>query len=132
MSYRPATIDDAALIYRMRRQAENQPWYQPEPTDWYAHLAWLEPRINNPLITMQIWQPFGHPLGILRIDSNGELTHHAHDNNTAQRMLTAATPYAAQHAGRLKCTLDKDDPRNHQLTQAGWTTYPATAHILRP
>ena len=132
MSYRPATPDDAALIYRIRREAENQPWYQPQPTDWDNHLRWLEQRLNNPLITLLIWEEFHHPLGVLRIDSNGELTHHAYDDNTAHRMLTAATPYATNHGGRLKAALDTDDPRWLQFTRAGWHHYPSRTLIYRP
>ncbi len=132
MTFRTAQISDTNLLLQWRHQDESADWYEANPTKHYEHKEWLWQRLNNPLIRILIWEEASVPVGTVRIDSNGELTHHAENDQVAERMLRAVHDYAHHYAGRLKVTLDADDPRAAQLEAAGFTQYPARALIYKP
>lgn len=134
--FRPARHHDAALLYWWRRQAEQKPWYNGQPLTRERHMQWLQERLDNPLVEILIWQERGHPAGMVRIDSNGELAFHVDQDapaGTTRRMLHAATHYADQHGGRLKVTLDQaNHTQRDQLLQAGFARYPAVLLAWKP
>lgn len=126
--FRPATIDDAELLYVWRMKAEEADVYEGSTT-FDEHLDWLRARLDNPLVHVLIW---GNDQGMVRIDSNGEVAFHASDTGTAVAMLRAIGEYAAAYGGRLKATVDQRDWRGTCLVQAGFDVYPATFLCLRP
>ncbi len=126
--FRAATMNDAGLLYAWRIKAELAVDY-PRPTTYEAHLAWLGDRIDNPLVRILIW---GADEGTVRIDSNGELTFHADDDDVAVEMLKAAVIYANEYGGRLKVTADPGDLRIHALREAGFDLYPSMFLCVKP
>ncbi len=132
MTFRTAQISDTQLLLEWRHQDETADHYHGPTAKHYEHKEWLWQRLNNPLIRILIWEEAGIAVGTVRIDSNGELTHHAQTDDVAERMLRAVHDYAQHYAGRLKVTLDADDPRVDQLLAAGFTQYPAQALIYKP
>ncbi len=126
--FRAATMDDAQLLYDWRLEAELAVDY-PRLTTYDAHLLWLQDRIDNPLVRILIW---GLGEGTVRIDSNGELTFHADDDDVAVAMLQAATAYADEYGGRLKVTMDPGDLRTYALREAGFDFYPSMFLCFKP
>ena len=125
MSFRPATPVDTALLFAWRRQAEHASWYQGKRIRAKDHCEWLQARLDNPLVKVLVWQEDG-PVGMVRIDSNGELAFHCADNQACVRMLQAAREYAADYGGRLKAAVDSEDVRSWEmLARAGFVEYPA-------
>jgi hypothetical protein len=118
---------DAGFLYVSRLIAESQPWYEGKPTGYDDHLAWLAARVDNPLVTLKVWEEDGVASGSVRIDSNGEFAFDAGTN--ASEMLRVAV---AEYAGRLKATVDVGDPKVSLLQRAGFTMYPAVSLIHRP
>jgi hypothetical protein len=121
---RPATRADAALLYAWRIEDEQGDWYDQPHTSYPDHVQWLNARINNPLINIWIWEADDQPVGMVRIDSNGELAFHGDD-----LMLRAAI---SAYGGRLKATVDEADPRVQTLEKAGFVRYPAVALTAKP
>ena len=132
MSFRPATLDDAYILYRWRKHDEQQPAYEGHKTTARDHIVWLQQRIDNPLVRILIWEHNGEPAGMVRIDSGGEIAFHAQNTTTAVKMLRAAHRFADQYGGRLKVVLDQDDERNEILVRAGYLEYPARFHCFKP
>jgi RimJ/RimL family protein N-acetyltransferase len=136
VSFRPAAISDAPLLYRWRQQAEEAAFWRGDPVDYQAHLRWLARRVDHPLVRLLIWEDDGEPVGpvgTVRIDSNGELAFHAETDAAAHRMLDAAHQYAADHGGRLKASVDQADREKiRQLQQAGFEKYPVVFLAYRP
>ncbi len=127
--FRPATIDDADLLYQWRLKDETQPFY-PGATTPAEHRAWLTARIDNPLVKILIWEENGQPAGTVRIESNGELSFH-HTGNPDE-MLKAATAFAADYGGRLKATFDEGDPKGRGFDRAGFKWFDAMSMVFRP
>lgn len=124
MSFRDATMDDAPLLYRWRREHEVGGWYRKPPTSFHQHSHWLAQRIDNPLVEVLIWEEDGASMGSVRIDSNGELAFDAHIGCDVGAMLKAAAVYARFYGGRLKANVDDNDPRAAFLERAGFSEYP--------
>lgn len=99
-------------------QAEGKPWYSRDTTTRADHLAWLEARLANPLVKILVWEGDRGPLGMVRIDSNGEVAFHADNPVDAIEMLRAAHQYAAEYGGRLKISVDQADRESIRLLQA--------------
>ena len=131
MSFRPATLDDAYILYRWRKADELEPVYQGTKTTPGKHIVWLQQRLDNPLVRILIWERNGQPAGTVRIDSGGELSFHAQDPTTAVKMLRATHRYAQDYGGRLKVVLDQDDGRNEILVRAGFLEYDARFHCFK-
>lgn len=126
--FRPAIMDDAALLYAWRLAAEQAEWWQGAPVSFREHSAWLRARIDNPLVKVLIWEVDGQPTGTVRIDSGGELALHGGD----QAMLEAACAYASEYGGRLKATVDEADTETVvRLLRAGFDVYPVTFMAYR-
>lgn len=129
---RRATVDDALLLYTWRCRAEQAPWYEGKPTSWEEHRDWFSKRLIDPLVRLLIWEHNRDPLGVIRIDSNGELAYYADNSRDAAPMIQAATSYAREYGGRLKITLDVDDTEGLEaLAGAGFKTYPSRSMIYQ-
>jgi len=82
---------------------------------------------------MLVWErmDYGCPLGVVRIDSNGELAFDAHPD-LLPAMLRELMPQAVYYGGRLKVTLDKDDrAKARALKAAGFGQYPVKFFCYR-
>jgi len=133
MSFRNATIDDAPLIYRWREREERQTWWNGKPISYRSHTTWLRARLQNPLIKLRIWEENNQPVGMIRIDSNGEIAFHAINHDVATRMLHASHEYADEYGRRLKALLDEADREKiRALQEAGFTSSPVTYLDYRP
>lgn len=134
--FRRATLSDADLLYRWRLEAEAQPWWEGTPTSRKSHWNWFCSRLANPGVDLLIWEEDDLPVGMCRIDTNGELSFHVADDAPAGagvRMLKAAARYAVDHGGRLKITVDHDNHRQQAaLERAGFRRYPAAFYAYKP
>jgi hypothetical protein len=123
MSFLPANIWDAELLYKWRREKEAGPWYQ-GGTGYDEHQEWLRARIHNPLVKILIWHENGVPTGAVRIDSNNELSFCGGD----ARMLEEAVKLAP----KLKATVDLTDETTwRRLEQGGFQQYPARFYCIK-
>lgn len=131
MTFRDATPADADLLYDWRQADLRAAGLEPQALSFEAHRDWLWMRSANPLVRVLIWEQEGVPLGMVRLDSNGELAFHAEPECDAAAMLRAALPLADVYGGRLKVTLDASDPKVALLKAAGFSSFPATALVYR-
>lgn len=116
---------DAEVLYRWRVEAEGKPWFGRDQTAWTDHVAWLEARISNPLVRLLIWEADRGPLGMARIDSNGEVAFYAADEDTAVALLGAVQEYAHDYGGRLKISVDQADRTSIEwLERSGFQRFP--------
>jgi len=132
MSFRRATPADEDFFWQWREAAEAQPWYEGRGTTRAEHHAWFVDRLSR--ITMLVWErmDYGGPVGIVRIDSNGELAFEA-SHLLMPAMLRELLPHATYYGGRFKVTLDKDDKAKAKaLKQAGFREYPVKFFCYRP
>lgn len=141
MTFRPATLADTDTLYRWRLEAEDEAaaggWWQGQPTTVDRHLHWLIDRVTNRLVQVLIWEEKGKPVGMVRIDSNGELAYHVpaehRGRGVEQRMLAAAVKHTDMYGGRLKAVIDEDDvERTNVLLAAGFRKYPAVFLAHKP
>lgn len=130
MSFRPATIDDAELLFVWRMKDEQAVAYA-RPSNFDEHLDWLRDRLNNRLVHVLIWEQHGKPVGTVRIDSNGELAFHSELDDPVP-MINAVHDYARLYGGRLKATTDRSDPKFLSLLGSGFVEYPAKSLVLKP
>lgn len=129
--FRTATLADAMPTYEWRLAAEGQDVYEGRATKLEGHISWLLSRIRNPLVKLLIWEEGGKSVGMVRIDSNGELAFHADDDEAAVRMLRTAQAFADEYGGRLKATVDATDPKWELLVRAGYGEYPARSVVYK-
>lgn len=120
MSFRDATLMDCGWVYLLRIQDEAGCWYTAPETRYDDHVAWFAARLRNPLVRLLVWND-GE--GFCRVDSNGELAFHG-----PPEMLK---DLAGSYEGRLKVTVDADDPKVSVLRRAGFETYPAFSFVHR-
>jgi len=133
MSFRQARRSDTRQLYEWRLQDEAQRWYEGRSITYETHARWVEQRLRNPLVRILIWEDDNTPTGMVRIDSNGELTFHARDDATAIRMLKATRVYANENGGRLKATLDTSNIHARKLlARAGFQEYQTTFLAYKP
>lgn len=135
MSLRPATKNDEALFLYWRARAEREGreggWYQGQATTKRQHHHWYQDRLQH--ATLLVWTPFPtKPAGVARIDTNGEIAFHA-DPKVAPLLLDELKPYALEHGGRLKATIDHGNTAAAKaLEQAGFREYPVRFFCYRP
>ena len=133
MSFRPATYDDAPLLLGWRHADEHANWYEGHNTDVAAHVHWLTLRLQSPLVKLLIWAENGCDIGMVRIDSNGELAFHCDNDDACVRMIQATHAYAGDYGGRLKASVDTGNERAWQmLAQAGYSEHPTRFLCFKP
>ncbi len=131
MTFRAATRLDIDLLHGWRTVAERKPWYVGKVTLKASHMSWLLPRLRDSLVQVRIWEELGEPVGMVRVDSNGELAFHANSSKVAARMLKAALPYSKLH-GRLKAAVDPEDVEKcGQLLMAGFVECPVRFFVYK-
>jgi len=112
---------DADLLYEWRVRREGHGWYGSEPTKYEAHRAWLEARLENPLVYVLIWND-GE--GMIRIDSNGELAF--------EGPLEMVRELQSWWRGKLKATVDVGDDSGLVLAAAGFRPSAVDFYSWRP
>lgn len=69
LQVRPATIEDARLLFEGRNAESVRRWaLQPEAISWENHLAWLAASLCNPQRLLLIASAADGPVGVLRYD----------------------------------------------------------------
>ncbi|UCZ86760.1 UDP-2,4-diacetamido-2,4,6-trideoxy-beta-L-altropyranose hydrolase [Pseudomonas sp. L5B5] len=69
---RPATLDDARLLFDGRQAESVRRWSrQPEALDWPAHVRWLQACLADPERRLLIAELADGPVGVLRYDREG-------------------------------------------------------------
>jgi RimJ/RimL family protein N-acetyltransferase len=130
MSFRSAHITDTELLWEWRHEAEMEGaaggWWKGKPTSLADHTIWLIRNID--LIRILVWEE-GEPMGMVRIESNGEISFHVpkwlRETGVPYRMLTAAKTFAGDYGGRLKATVDEGNFEAWEaLRLAGFVEYP--------
>jgi hypothetical protein len=134
MTFRQATVDDEELFWYWRNQNEQNGraggWWPHAFTTREQHCDWYLSRLGR--ITLLVWEPDGHPEGIVRVDSNGELAFDARDG-LAAAMLEELRPLAEQYNGRLKAVVDiGNTAASRALHAAGFREHPVRFYTYRP
>lgn len=124
--FRPARVEDEALLYHWRAEGErkgrDEGWYHGPLTSALQHRNWFIHRINQ--IPIWIWEDSGRPVGMFRVDTNGEISFHVETGDAAE-MLRRATVYADSNGGRLKAVIDAGDhDKAKALMDAGYLEHP--------
>jgi RimJ/RimL family protein N-acetyltransferase len=107
MKLRRATLEDAALLYQWRVEGEQADWYEGSPTSADSHLLWLAQRISTPLVTIWIVEVDDAPVGVVRLDSNDEISIEIAPAHRDKGYGTDALKGAVfNHRGRVKANVD--------------------------
>lgn len=127
MDIRPATHQDAQLLYKWRVESEEEtPWWNGTPITWETHLQWLTPRIDSPLVHIWILQEEGQPVGEMRLDSNGEATIELVEEKRGQGLGAQALQWLCEQAvslghSRVKASIDdQNTPSIRAFEKAGF------------
>lgn len=107
MNLRRATWADAAYLLRLRNEGEQASWYEGTQTTCPEHEAWLAARLNNPAVRIWVIREGDIPVGVIRLDSNDEISVQIEDQFRGCGYGVAAIQAACQHAtGRVKACVD--------------------------
>lgn len=69
VALRPATPDDAALLWRWANDAETRRQsLSTDPIPWDVHVAWLDAALAAPLVDVWVAEVGGEPIGTVRLD----------------------------------------------------------------
>lgn len=69
MRYRPATIDDARMLFDWRNdQLTREMSRNSDPVDWSSHQGWISARLARPNPMLFIVEQAGKPVGTFRVD----------------------------------------------------------------
>lgn len=132
MTLRPAKHGDEQFFFHLREQAEkSNPNYEGQPVEWVTHRNWFTRRIISTPPTLFVWTIDGIAKGCARIEPNGEVVPYTLPERM-RSLLAELEPHAVKHGGRLKLTLDPDDPLNDAVQEAGWAEYPVRFYCYRP
>ena len=72
MKLRPATTDDAALLFEWANDPETRAGsHTTDPIPWETHVAWLDRVIADPDRQLYIGVEDGRPVGQVRLDRDG-------------------------------------------------------------
>lgn len=100
-------MSDSALLYRWRIEDETADWYESEPISRDEHDQWFAARLRTPAVRIWVVETDNRPIGVIRLDSNDELTVQI---DQAWRNIgygTRAAKWACEHAdGRVKANID--------------------------
>jgi len=107
LTYRPATPGDTELLYHWRREGETADWYGGPKTNRHTHNAWLLQRLGTTLVRVWIVEADGVPVGVVRLDSNDELSIEIAPEHRGKGYGPQAIRWAcAQAEGRVKANID--------------------------
>lgn len=135
MNCRPATLEDATLLYRWRREGESADWYEGSPTTESAHADWFAERVHSHLVRIWIVEDEGRAVGVIRLDSNDELSVEIDPRYRGMGYGTEAIRWAcAQAEGRVKACVDSsNDAARRAFLKAGFKHRPdVDFYIWRP
>lgn len=72
LQLRPATMDDARLLFDGRNAEPVRRWsVQSDPIEWSSHLIWLAATLANDQRALLIAEALDGPIGVLRYDRTG-------------------------------------------------------------
>ncbi len=133
MSFRPATTEDEGLFFKWRQlgelEARAQGWWRGSQTGTAEHHRWFLERLRT--ATLLVWVDEGEVSGCARIDSNGEVAFDT-SHSRRPRLLEELKPYADVYGGRLKATVDLDDPKWEALEDSGFEEFAVRFYVYRP
>lgn len=103
MKLRPATMDDAELLFAWRNDPETRAnSVSTEEVAWADHIAWLSESLEDPRRELLIAEVAGAPVGTLRIDDSQVLSWtvapHARGTGVGKRMVALV----AKHGHRAQ------------------------------
>lgn len=108
MNLRPATLKDSELLYQWRVEGETATWYEGPKTSLKEHREWLNDRLHNPCVKVWIVEAGGVPVGVVRLDSNDELSVEIDPEHRGLGYGTLAILAACARAeGRVKACVDQ-------------------------
>lgn len=112
LTLRPATLADSQLLYEWRvRDEADADWWKGTPVTAAAHQRWMAVRVDNPALRLWIAEDNNEPVGMVRLDSNGELTvdvvPERRGEGLGTRMIVAACALAKDMGHtRVKASID--------------------------
>lgn len=107
MNFRPATLKDSDLLYQWRVEGEQADWYEGPKTSREDHDAWLFSRVHNGAVRIWIIEEEETPVGVVRLDSNDELSVEIAPEWRGKGYGTKAIQWACRQAqGRVKACVD--------------------------
>ena len=132
MNLRPATRADSDLLYEWRTEGETADWYEGPQTSVKDHDAWLYDRLDNPCVHIWIVEVDGIPVGVVRLDSNDELSIEIAPNQRGKGLGTEAIEKACELApGRVKANVDWTNREARKaFTAAGFVERPDVIFFL--
>lgn len=126
MNCRRANLSDADLLYRWRVEGETADWYEGKPTTRAEHDLWLRQRLASPAVRIWIVEDHGTPIGVIRLDSNDELSVEIAPEWRGMGFGTKAIVFACSQAEeRVKACVDGSN-------EAALKSFAKAGFVLRP
>ncbi len=132
MDLKPAHGGHVALLYHWRIEGESAGWYEGPHTTAEEHRVWLQDRLNNPCVQIWIVEVDGVPVGVVRLDSNDELSVEIAPEHRGKGYGVEAIQLAcAQAKGRVKACVDEsNDAARRAFVKAGFVKRPDVLFYL--
>lgn len=129
-----ATWKQRDLLYRWRQQNEEEAtWYEGVSVSKAEHDRWLKRRLESPAVQIWVARHDNMPVGVVRCDSNGELSYSVDPSFRGRGLGTEMVKEAMRLAphSRLKACVDEGNQGGARvLLAAGWEYRPDVEFYL--
>lgn len=122
MKLRPASIDDAQLLFDWRNEPLTQAMsVNTEPVAWDDHAKWLSTRLARPEPGLYICEDDGTPCGMVRID-NDEISYTVDTGFRGKGLATKMLILARHQFGPKRAKVKRSNEASAKAaTKAGHT-----------
>lgn len=122
MKLRPATIDDAQLLFEWRNEPLTRAMsVNTEPVAWETHLKWLSTRLAWSEPGLYVCEDDGSPCGMVRIDDD-EISYTVDMNFRGKGLATKMLILARHHFGPKRARIKLSNEASAKAaTKAGHT-----------
>ncbi len=120
MKLRPASIDDAQLLFDWRNEPLTRAMsVNTEPVAWDIHEKWLSTRLARPEPGLYVCEDDGSPCGMVRID-NDEISYTVDVNFRGKGVATKMLILARQQFGPKRAKIKRSNEASAKAaTKAG-------------
>lgn len=122
MKLRPASIDDAQLLFDWRNEPLTLAMsVNTEPVAWDIHVKWLSTRLARPEPGLYVCEDDGSPCGMVRIDDD-EISYTVDVNFRGKGLATKMLILARQQFGPKRAKIKRSNEASATAaTKAGHT-----------